>query len=45
MTRDFKLQVKEIQRKNEEEKQKLVKELEKEKRSFKEQRKSIEQEV
>ena len=45
MTKDFKMHVKEIQRKNEDEKQKLQKELEKEKRNFKEQRKAIEKEV
>ena len=45
MTRDFKAQVKEIQRKNEEEKHGLQKELEKERRNFKEQRKAIEKEV
>ena len=45
MTRDFKARVKEIQRKHEEEKHGLQKELDKERRNFKEQRKAMEKEV
>ena len=45
MTRDFKAQVKEINRKNDEEKQRLNKQHEKEKGSLKTQMKAIEKEV
>lgn len=45
MIKDFRTQAKEIQRKNDDEKQALQKELEKERRNFKEQRKAIEKEV
>ena len=45
MNKDFKLRMKETQRKNDEEKQKLQKELDKEHRNFKEQRKIIEKDV
>ena len=45
MNKDFKLRMKEMQRKNDEEKQKLQKELDKERRNFKEQRKIIEKDV
>lgn len=45
MTKDFKTQMKETHRKHEEEKQRLQKDMEKERRNFKEQRKNIEKEV
>lgn len=45
MTKDFKSQMKESQRKHEEEKQNLQKEMARERRNFKDQRKIIEKEV
>ena len=45
MTKDFKVRMREVQQKNEEEKHMLRKELDKERRNMKEQRKTIEKEV
>lgn len=45
MTKDFKTKMKEFQRKHEEEKQMLQKDLDKERQNSKEQRKIIEKEV
>ena len=45
MTKDFMMKMKDVQRKHEHEKQQLQKELDKERRSIKEQRKLIEKDV